>query len=285
MGTVARRARRLRNLSVPTSRRFLADELDPSRVTAPGRRRAEGIETLVRSGQLPGKPRRLSSCTLGRRAASGRAMVRRSRGWRSGGRRRGQSKHTESGLCRSEVVMGSSPRRWLRRCGRPGCSSSADSSPRRAGGHIKDRSCVFSPSEIFGSRPPRTRTRPDTVASAVEEALGVERHLLAPQVVHGPPDLRLRAGTGGGWHLPARCRAGHNPSNTVIGLTMVATRRYVPACGVKFVRLRHGSQAGQAARRQDAGEARLRPGMISPCMTPWGCSNQCSRRWRARWSR
>jgi hypothetical protein len=52
-GAVALHARRLRNLSVPTSRRFLADELDPKRVTASGRQAAEGIETLVRSGQRP----------------------------------------------------------------------------------------------------------------------------------------------------------------------------------------------------------------------------------------
>jgi hypothetical protein len=109
-GAVALHARRLRNLSVPTSRRFLADKLDPRRVTAFGRQPAEGIETLAASGQLPSAA---SAQFVHARSSGriGRAMAVEVEAGNSGHRRGGQSKRMESGWCRSEVVTGSNPHR------------------------------------------------------------------------------------------------------------------------------------------------------------------------------
>jgi hypothetical protein len=113
-GAVALHARRLRNLSVPTSRRFLADKLDPRRVTTFGRRAAEGIETLARSGQLPSA----ASAQLVHARSSGRiggAIARRSRGWSFRSPAWGPIQTNGVGLVPQRSCDGIESQRWLRR--------------------------------------------------------------------------------------------------------------------------------------------------------------------------
>ena len=132
---------RPRNLSVPYAVSSRGRDRSPRGVTGHGRRRRRGIETPVGSERLPRRRIVPVRAWLGVRAASAGDGPTPLRVWLvasgTGPRRGGQSKAHGVGLATHRAIgikrdrLSHSLVAW--KCVRPGCPSSASSSPRRAG--------------------------------------------------------------------------------------------------------------------------------------------------------